>query len=243
VTQRGHDPRAVVLAALVAAFAVAAAPGGRLLVALPLVPALGIVAGLDARRWRALLRSVLVLWVLSFLANAWLVPGTRWGPAELGWARPTVEGMRAGLGHGARLVLLAALGVWSAALVEPLDLARSLEWSVRRRRRARRRVHRSLVPVVLAAGMLPLFLEEARRLADVDRLRGGRGGLRAAARLAPLWLTLVVERADALALALTLRGYRPDGPERGFARAYRLGPADAMVLAASAVLAVFLLRP
>jgi energy-coupling factor transporter transmembrane protein EcfT len=38
----------------------------------------------------------------------------------------------------------------------------------------------------------------------------------------------VVERAEQLALAMTLRGYRPGAP-RGFAREYRLGPGDAFL--------------
>jgi energy-coupling factor transporter transmembrane protein EcfT len=78
--------------------------------------------------------------------------------------------------------------------------------------------------VVLGLRMIPLFVEEAGRMLEVDRLRSGpegrRGRLRRLAALGPVWMVTVVERADALALALTLRGYRPD-VERGFARAYR----------------------
>jgi energy-coupling factor transporter transmembrane protein EcfT len=49
-------------------------------------------------------------------------------------------------------------------------------------------------------------------------------------------MVTVIERADSLALALTLRGYRPDA-ERGFARSYRWRPGDwaLVVLAAAGV--------
>ncbi len=45
------------------------------------------------------------------------------------------------------------------------------------------------------------------------------------ARMAPTWVSMVLERAEALALALTLRGYRPRAP-RGFVREFRFGILD-----------------
>jgi energy-coupling factor transport system permease protein len=157
---------------------------------------------------------VAVLWLLSLLANAFLIPGERPGPEMLRWARPTREGITAGLAQGARLAVLTAIASWAAATTRTLELASSLEWSVRRVPGLRRRAHRALLPVVLSLRLLPLLLDEARRLLDVDRLRRGprRGwsGARRVAGLGPVWVLLVVERAEALALALTLRGYRPD---------------------------------
>jgi energy-coupling factor transporter transmembrane protein EcfT len=100
---------------------------------------------------------------------------------------------------------------------------------VRRAPGWRRRLHRWLFPVVLALRMVPLLLDEARRLVDVDRLRRGPGrrgpGWRRTASLAPLFIVLVVERAEALALALSLRGYHP-ARERPFLRAWRMDPLD-----------------
>ena len=64
---------------------------------------------------------------------------------------------------------------------------------------------------------------------EVERLRHGPIGpgraIRRLAGLAPLWMVLVVERAEGLAQALVLRGYDPDRP-RGFARTYRMGVLD-----------------
>jgi len=239
----GRDPRAKVFLAVVVSFALAAAPGGRVLLVLPAALLLAATAGLDARRALVLARAVLLLWGLSFLANAFFLPGERLGPEALGWLRPTREGLGAGLVQGARLAALTAVAAWMAGTTSLFAFAASLEWSVRRWPRFRARVHRSLLPTVLALRLLPSLLDEGRRLLDVDRLRRGprRGaaGVRRTAALVPLWVAMVVDRADALALALTVRGYRSDRA-RGFAREFRLGPGD-LVLAAGATGVVFFL--
>jgi energy-coupling factor transporter transmembrane protein EcfT len=192
--------------------------------ALPVFLLLLGTTGVPAARFGSLLRGVGLLWFLSVVANAFLVSGTRLGPEGLGWARPTVEGLRAGLQSGARLAGLAALGAWLAETTQVLDLAASLEWGTRGTPALRRRVHRILLPMVLAVRLVPALVDEARRLLEVDSLRRGpRTRWAALARLAalsPLWMVLVLERAESLALALTLRGYDPERP-RGFARAYR----------------------
>jgi energy-coupling factor transporter transmembrane protein EcfT len=205
-------------------FGLAVAPGTKALLVLPVILVFLLTAGLDRSRLLKVGTAVAVLWLLSFLANAFLVPGARWGPEALGWARPTHEGMAAGLSHGGRLAGLAFLSAWVTATTGALDLAGSVEWSVRAWPRLRRAAHRAVLPVVLGLRMIPVFAEEAGRLLEVDRLRTGpagrRGRLRRLAGLGPVWMVTVIERADALALALTLRGYRP-GVERGFARPYR----------------------
>jgi energy-coupling factor transport system permease protein len=235
---RARDPRAKVLAAVALSFALAVAPGPRVLAALPVTALLLLTAGLGRPRLLAALRAVAVLWLLSLLANAFLIPGDRIGPELLRWARPTREGITAGLAQGARLAALTAVASWAAATTRTLELASSLEWSVRGIPGLRRRAHRALLPIVLSLRMLPLLLDEARRLLDVDRLRQGprRGwrGARRVAGLGPVWVLLVVERAEALALALTLRGYRPDR-ERSFARDFRLGALDWGLMAATAL--------
>ncbi len=235
-----RDPRARLWVGLVLSFALAAAPVDRALWALPAAFALAATAG--PRRLWGVLRAAAALWALSLAVNAFLVPGQRLGPAGLGWLRPTAEGLLLGLGQGARLGALAAVASWIAGVLGALELAASLEWTVRARPRWRARVHRTLAPLVLAVRILPLLVDEARRLAEVDRLRRGpvRGpaALLRPARLAPAWMVLVLERAEDLALALSLRGYRPAG-ERGFARAFRPGAADwGVALAAAAGAAV-----
>ena len=230
----GRDPRALALVAVALSLGVVAAPAGRALLLLPGVLALLLTAGAGRRRLGQVLRAVLVLWLLSFLANAFLIPGTRVGPEGLGILRPTFEGAAAGLRHGARLAALTGIATWAAVTVSALDLAASLEWGLRRVPPLRRRAHRALVPIVLALRLLPAFLLEAERLLEVDRLREGprRGpaGLARMARLAPVWMVTIVDRAEALALTLTLRGYRPE-VERGFARTFRFGWIDWGILA------------
>ena len=104
-----RDPRAKTLAALALSFALAVAPVSRTLILLPGVLILLLTAGLDRRQVWKVIQATLLLWGLSFVANAFLMPGVRVGPEGLGWFRPTEEGIRAGFGHGARLACLAAL--------------------------------------------------------------------------------------------------------------------------------------
>jgi energy-coupling factor transporter transmembrane protein EcfT len=242
---KARDPRAKVFLAVVVSFAVAVAPGSRVLVLFPAVLLLLLTAGLDRDRLVNVFRATVVLWILSFVANAFLIPGTKVGPGFLGWARPTEEGLWAGFGHGGRLGVLTALSTWAATTTGALDLAGSLEWSVRRFPGLRKAAHRALLPVVLSLRMIPLFSAEAQRLMDVDRLRKGPrrglGGVRRLARLTPVWVVTVVERAEALALALTLRGYRPEG-ERSFAREFRFGIWDLGLVVAAVAAVVYLER-
>jgi energy-coupling factor transport system permease protein len=229
----GFDPRAKLAVAVLWSFAVAAASGERALLAVPFGILLVVGARLERHVLWRVVKGTLLLWGLSFLANAFLIGGERVGPEILDWARPTREGLRAGAAQGGRLAVLAAISTWLVATTGALELAASLEWSVRRRPGWRRRAHRALLPLVLALRAVPLFLEEAARLRAVDRLRGGGGmgrdRVRRVAALLPVWVVGVVERADALGLALTLRGYDPDR-ERSFSRGYRFRSRDWLLL-------------
>jgi energy-coupling factor transport system permease protein len=219
-----RDPRAKTFFAIAAGLALAIAPAARVWIALPAALLLLLSTGVPAPRFLSLLRGVAILWLLSMVANAYLWGGPRLGPEALGWLRPSAEGLKSGFMHGARLGAMAALGAWLAECTGVLDLARSLEWTVRNLPALRRRVHRGLLPLVLALRLIPLLVEEARRLLEVERIRRGPVGrwtaMRRLARLSPLWMVLVVERAEALALALMLRGYDPERP-RGFSHRYR----------------------
>jgi len=221
-----RDPRAKVVAGLALATGVLLAPAPWVW---GLAPAGALLAAtaLDRPRLLALARAVALLWVLTVLANAAFGRGERVGPESLGWFRPSGTGVRAGLAQGARLAALAAVTAWMAAVTRALDLASSLEWGVRDRPALRRRVHAAVLPVVLGLRLVPILAEEAARLAAVDRLRnrGARPGVRRLASLAPVWILAVMDRADSLALAMTLRGYRPHVP-RGFARAWRWDGGD-----------------
>ena len=226
---RDRDPRAKTYFAIVISLLLVFVPAARAWFFLPLIVYLLVSAGVPREKFMALVRAVLVLWVLSFVFNAFLIPGPRVGPEWLRVLRPTTTGLRAGIDHGARLAGLAGMGAWLAATTGVLDLAASLEWSVRGWPWLRRQAHRGLMPVVLAVRLVPLLVDEGRRLIEIERLRHGASGrgraVKRLAQLAPLWMVLVVERAEGLAEALLLRGYDPDRP-RSFARGYRMGVLD-----------------
>ena len=224
-----RDPRAKALVAVMLSAALVVAPPARVAPVLAGTILLLLTAGAGRKRLWGVIRAVALLWGLSLAANAILTPGPRLGPEALGWLRPSAAGVAAGLAQGARLAALTVLATWVAVTTRALDVAGSLEWTVRRSSRLRGQVHRALAPLVLSLRLLPLLVQEAGRLLEVDRLREGprRGwkGIRRVARLAPVWVVTVVERADGLALALALRGYDPHR-ERGFARRYRMGWLD-----------------
>lgn len=240
---KARDPRAKALAALILSFALAMAPVSRTLIVLPGVFLLLLTTGMGRGQVWKVVQATVLLWGLSFLANAFLMPGVRMGPEALGWLRPTEEGVRAGFGHGARLACLTSLSAWVVSTTGALELSRSLEWGVRGVPALRLAAHRALLPVVLSLRMIPMFAQEAERLLAVDRLRSGPrqglSGARRVARLAPVWIVTVVDRAEALALALTLRGYRPEA-SRGFAMGFRMGWADWGLLAVSMATVVWL---
>jgi energy-coupling factor transporter transmembrane protein EcfT len=221
-----RDPRAKVAAGLALAAGVLLAPLGWVWVVLP--PAAGLAAtALDQRGLLRLARAVLVLWALTIVFNALFGRGERFGPESLGWFRPSADGFRAGVAQGARLASLAAVSAWMVAVTRALDLTASLEWWTRGRPRIRGWIHAAFLPVVLGMRLVPILADEAARLLAVERLRrrGARPGVRRLAGIVPVWIMSVLDRADALALAMTLRGYRPGAP-RGFSRGYAWTGAD-----------------
>lgn len=226
---RNRDPRAKTYLAIVISLLLVLLPATRAWFFLPLIGYLLASAGVPREKFVALVRAVLVLWILSFVFNALLIPGPRVGPEWLRFLRPTTTGLRTGVDHGARLAGLAGIGAWLAATTGVLDLAASLEWSVRGWPWLRHQAHKALMPVVLAVRLVPLLVDEGRRLIEIERLRTGSASkgraVKRLAQLAPLWMVLVVERAEGLAEALVLRGYDPERP-RSFARGYRMGVLD-----------------
>jgi energy-coupling factor transport system permease protein len=226
---QNRDPRAKTYFAIAQSLLLVLVPAIRAWLFLPLIVYLLVTAGVPRDKFIALVRAVLALWILSFVFNAFLIPGPRVGPEWLRWLRPTTTGLKAGLDHGARLAGLAGIGAWLAATTGVFDLAASIEWSLRGWPWLRRQAHRALMPIVLAVRLVPLLVDEGRRLVEIERLRHGAPqktrAIKRLAQLAPLWMVLVVERAERLAEALVLRGYDPDRP-RSFARGYRMGVLD-----------------
>lgn len=240
----GLDPRAK-LGACVLAMAATLSPGSAWgavwswpLLALGLgasrVPAGLFLRGLRPFVW--LFAFTLVLHGLTtpgrdLLGQVW--PG--WG---LGFTR---EGLLQG---GAVCVQLATAVGFSSLLTlttSPTDLVWGLERLGSPLARLGVPVGEFCVTALLALRFFPILYEEAERLTLALRARGidpGEGGFAARTRnVLPLLVPLfrqVFQRAETLALAMEMRGYRADRPRTSW-RARGLGPREAAALGLAAL--------
>jgi energy-coupling factor transport system permease protein len=219
---------AVVLAALFAT-----GPVGTGLLVLGLGAATG-AAGLPLRRVGAAIRSLAWILALTVLFQAlWI------GPSRLGGVG---AGTAAGLHLAVRLVgmvLAATLLTWTT---EPIRLADGMARTFRFLERIRVPVRDLAMVLTLSLRFLPTVMEEAERLVTAQRARGARfegGPLTRARRLLPLAVPLFtgcLQRADRLALAMEVRGWKAGG-ERTQLDPPAFRAADAWAMAILAFLA------
>jgi energy-coupling factor transport system permease protein len=188
--------------------------------------------------WRLLGRAARgAAWLLLFVAlanGAWYAV-TR----QAGWAAgessvQTLGGLAVLLARLANLLLLAAL---FTATTVPVDAAEGLERLLRPLARLRLPVHEIGMLLVLSLSFIPIFLREARHLADAHRTKVGlrrwrwRDRVRAVVPLlVPLFLS-VLRRADELGVALDARCFEP-GARRTSLVPGRFGGAEVAVVTA-----------
>ena len=232
------DPRTLALAALSLTVSILIAdPGLAVWLWIP-VWAAGLLV-LSPRMLRGAAKAALLMSAITLVVNGFLVGGERVGPEALGPFRPTKEGLEIGIVQAARLSALVVVSVWGMARISGMDLAASLEYTVRGVSSLRGPVHRFVFPLMLAARMIPVMREEGVRLHQIQTLRRGPGAgpmsITGLVSLVPAWLSMVVERAEGLGLALTLRGYRPDRVPAPV-KSYRLHMLDWLVIAGSCLL-------
>lgn len=196
------------------------------------VPAWGI-------RWSGLGRTLVplgVALVMVAVGNA-IFTDLKGGAVliDAGALLVTTESLAVGVVSGLRVAAIALPGVLAVSTIDPVDLADSL---VQHLRVPPRFAYGSLAALRLA----PLLAAEWDALGRARRARGleaGRNPL-AAVRLfaGKLFALLVgaVRRATHLATAMDARGFDSTGP-RTSARISRLNRADALLVAASAVVA------
>lgn len=234
------DPRvkiAACAAALVAAFAV---PDARVCAAAWPLLALGV--GLSRVPLGYFLRGLRpFVWLFAFTVGLHALttpgaslPGLPLGPLDASW-----QGLRQGLLLSAQLATGVAYSSLLTLTTNPVDLVWALERLASPLKRLGLPVGEFCLTVLLAIRFLPILREEAERLTLTLRARGidlGQGSLAARARgLAPLVVPLfqqVFGRAETLALAMELRGYRPGAPRTSW-RMRRVGRAEVLALGLS----------
>jgi len=148
----------------------------------------------------------------------------------------TGEGLAQGLGVSAQLATAVGFSSLLSLTTSPTDLVWALERLGRPLARIGVPVGEFCVTALLAIRFFPILYEEADRLTLALRARGldpSEGGLvnrwRNSVPLVVPLFRQVLQRADTLALALDLRGYRP-GMERTSWRARGLGGPEWLTL-------------
>lgn len=179
------------------------------------------------------LRALTALWVVCFLANLVLSGG-----GEPLWRDPSWVGIARGSEQGLFLCLRLGLVVGIGSIVSlttcPTDLADSVEWGLRKLPGSGRGASRAALILVLAWTFVPVLVEEARRLRQAQRARGGcpRGGwLGEALAWRSTWVPLMIgalHSSEGLALAMEARGFGGTG-RRSFYREFRLRRSDLAV--------------
>lgn len=202
-----------------------------------LLLAISIVAFALARLpWRLLGRGLRgAAWLLLFVtaANAgWFVVTRRF---EWAVGEASVQSAGALVVLLVRLLDLVLLAALFTAITVPVDAAEGLERLLRPLARLRLPVHEIGMLLVLSLSFIPIFLSEARRVSDAQRLKRGLRRWRRLDRLravvplvVPLFLA-VLRRADELGVALDARCFEP-GARRTSLVPGRFGLAEVLAL-------------
>ncbi|HPE68579.1 MAG TPA: energy-coupling factor transporter transmembrane protein EcfT [Thermotogota bacterium] len=159
------------------------------------------------------LRSIWFLLLLAFLFSLFSGQGRvllRWGPFLL-----YEQGLVRGLLYVLRLVAVVLVSTLFSATTSPVRIADGLEWMMNHVGFRRSFSHETAMILSLAIRFVPVITAEAQHLVDAQRSRGaafdsGRLLQRLKAFL-PVLVPLLLgtfQRAEELALAMDVRGYR-----------------------------------
>jgi energy-coupling factor transport system permease protein len=185
-----------------------------LVVLAALVVAVTAVSRVPARAVARGLRAVIIIMVLTILANA-----LRWQPAEallrLGPLAVDGLGLRTGVFFAFRIVLLVTGTSLLTLTASPLQLAGGLERVLAPLKAVRVPVGDLAMTLTIALRFIPTTAEEAERIMTAQQARGayfdGGGPIARARAYAPVLVPLFFQlfrRADALATAMEARCYR-----------------------------------
>ena len=180
------------------------------------------------------LRALTALWLLCVAVSV-LLPG---GGEPL-WRSPSWAGVMWGVERGLflcfRLGLLVAVGLLFSLTTAPAELLDAVEWQLRGVPALSRASGRVALVIVLAWGFIPVLVDEARRLRQAQRARGGHwregwvGEIMAwRSTFVPL-LIGTLRSSGGFALAMEARGFGGGG-RRSFYCEFRLGRRDAVAM-------------
>lgn len=236
------DPRAKLLSCFLALAAAFAAPTTRACLATWPLLGLGVaVSRIHPAYYLRGLRPFVWLFAFTVVLHGLTTPGESLGPFPLGPVDVTWQGLGRGLGLSAQLATAIAFSSLLTLTTNPVDLVWALERLASPLKRLGLPVGEFCLTVLLAIRFLPILREEAERLVFALKARGldpGSGGPLARARnITPLVVPLfqqVFGRAETLALAMEIRGYRPGAPRTCW-RVGRVGGVEGVALTLSAL--------
>ncbi|MBI4532057.1 MAG: energy-coupling factor transporter transmembrane protein EcfT [Candidatus Latescibacteria bacterium] len=160
------------------------------------------------------LRPFLYLFLFTFCLQSLLTPGESIEILRVFNIAPTVEGVREGTFFLLRLMFLVITASLLSLTTAPIELADGLERLLRPFSRIGFPAHEMAMMTMIALRFIPTLIDEAERLKKAQLARGAsfEGGLLTKAkRLLPLLVPLFLSafrKADTLALAMEVRGYR-----------------------------------
>jgi energy-coupling factor transport system permease protein len=182
----------------------------------------------------AALRSVLVLLVITALAQLFFSPGRAlwaWGPITI-----TNTGVQNGILYSLRLAMAVIIMCVLTMTTNPVELLMGLEGLMSPLRLLRFPVQETAMILTMALRFLPVMLSRAGEIARVQEARGADFSsgklLRRIRSLLPLFIPLFsgcFRDAEELGTALASRGYR-GGKGRSRYRAQRFGAGSLVAL-------------
>ena len=160
------------------------------------------------------LRPFVYLFLLTFCLHSLLTPGRPIEVLQVFHVAPTVEGVRQGTFFLTRLIFLVITASLLSLTTAPIELADGIERFLRPLVRIGFPAHEVAMMTMITLRFIPTLIDEAERLKKAQLARGASfegGPLTKAKRLLPLLIPLFISafrKADVLALAMEVRGYR-----------------------------------
>ncbi|HEX3015252.1 MAG TPA: energy-coupling factor transporter transmembrane component T [Desulfobacteria bacterium] len=175
--------------------------------------ALAMLTRVSLKYYWATVRSMWLILLLTVLVNGVSQPGTplvKAGPLVL-----TVQGFQIGGMMAVRLALIVLLTTTFTLTTSPIALTDGLERLFRPLGRLGFPGHEIALMMTIAIRFIPTLIDEGQRLVWALEARGGevggKGLIKKVRGLLPLFVPLFIgafRRADELALAMEIRGYR-----------------------------------